>query len=283
VNDEDFARQFFARALDAASEPGALPDIDHITAAGRKAARNRQGLYAAGSVALVGAVTAGVVTASSLLDLGGNGTSTLTTTGSPSSSNALQILTKAPGVPCSQPPHIDWTALVTPHLPTGASLTPLHEPTCVQPAPGATAIEALYTLSHPDGTLQIDVETGLLATKSEQRDAARKAAEDAARKAAEARATTQAQLSSEGVTPAGKSAGAPQCSTVASGVTTCVVDVSEGGFQGNKVELFRTTAPQLGVTVIATAPKPTSAQPSPEAPIDKQHLIALAQAVAAHF
>jgi hypothetical protein len=61
------------------------------------------------------------------------------------------------------------------------------------------------------------------------------------------------------------------------------MDLSNGDFHGIEVRLFRTTASQLAVTVIATAPKPTSAQPSPAAPLGEDQLVALAQAVAAHF
>jgi hypothetical protein len=176
MNDEDFARQAFTTAFAAASskEPVTLPDVEALAFRGRRAARNRRGIYAAGTTALAGVVTAGVAGGPSLLNLGSASGSTTATAaaGSGSSVSAAPSKSQPPGPakpsgsPCASSPAIDWTAIVTAALPAGIHAAPDHSVNCLDFPEGARSIRAGFTLSVPTGVLQIEVESGgALATK----------------------------------------------------------------------------------------------------------------------
>jgi hypothetical protein len=173
MNDEDFARQAFAAAFRSGQtgEPPTLPDVELLARHGRRANRNRHGLYAAGSTVLAGAAVAGIVTGPALLGLGstspsdvGTGAQGATTPPSspaPSSSSSAPDPAKpSPGVPCATPPAINWLSIVSAALPTGVTATADHSANCVQTSDGTRTVEALFKLSTGDVTLQVNVMTG---------------------------------------------------------------------------------------------------------------------------
>jgi hypothetical protein len=178
MNDEDFARQAFATAFAAGSskEPVTLPDAEALAFRGRRAARTRRGIYAAGTTALAGVVTAGVAGGPSLLNLGAGSGSTIGTAASGGGSSVSPSTSKSPlqspdavkpsGVPCATPPTIDWAGIVAAALPAGIHAVPDHSVNCLDFPEGSRSIAAGFTLSVPTGVLQIDVESGgALATK----------------------------------------------------------------------------------------------------------------------
>jgi hypothetical protein len=179
MNDEDFARQAFATAFAAGSskEPMTLPDAEALAFRGRRAARNRRGIYAAGTTALAGVVTAGVAGGPSLLNLGaGSGATGVAAAGGSSVSPVSPVPPKSPsqspdavkpsGVPCATPPTIDWAGIVAAALPAGIHAVPDNAVNCLDFPEGSRSIEAGFTLSVPGSILQISVEKGgALATK----------------------------------------------------------------------------------------------------------------------
>jgi hypothetical protein len=171
VNDEEFARSVFTHAFESgmAAEPGALPSIDRIEARSRRARRNRQGVYAAGTVALAGAVTAGVVSGPSMLGLG-SGSGTISpgtgTSGSSSPSGPKAVDGKA-ATPCPTSAGAPtWSALIQPYLPAGMTMTASSRESaasgvsCVVTGDGTMLRESVFTLANPSGVLQVDVTTG---------------------------------------------------------------------------------------------------------------------------
>jgi hypothetical protein len=174
MNDEDFARQAFVAAFHSGQtgEPPTLPDVELLARHGRRANRNRHGLYAAGSTVLAGAAVAGVVTGPALLGLGstppsGVGTGAQGTTTPPSSSSPSASsspldgpLKPSPGVPCATPAAINWLSIVSAALPAGVTATADHSADCVQTSDGSRTVEALFKLSTGDVMLQLNVTTG---------------------------------------------------------------------------------------------------------------------------
>jgi hypothetical protein len=181
MNDEDFARRAFAAAFRSGhtGEPPTLPDAEVLALRGRRANRNRHGAYAAGTTALAGVVVAAVVTGPALLGLGstspsgvptaagGSATGTPTASPTPSKSPAQpQDAAKSSGVPCANPPSIDWVSVIGAALPAGIHAVADHDVTCLEFPEGSRSVEAGFTLSVPSGILQVDVESGgALATK----------------------------------------------------------------------------------------------------------------------
>jgi hypothetical protein len=170
MNDEDFARQAFATAFAAGSskEPVTLPDAEALAFRGRRAARNRRGIYAAGTTALAGVVTAGVASGPSVLNLGAWSGSTTGTAaaGSGSSVSPLKSSSQSPdaakpsGSPCATPPTIDWAGILAAALPAGIHAVPDHAVNCLEFPDSSRSIEAGFTLSVPGSVLQIEVEKG---------------------------------------------------------------------------------------------------------------------------
>jgi hypothetical protein len=173
MNDEDFARQAFAAAFRSGptGEPPTLPDVELLAQHGRRANRNRHGLYAAGSTVLAGAAVAGIVTGPTLLGLGSpspsdvgtgaQGTTTPPSSPAPSSSSSTPDPAKpSPGVPCATPATINWLSVVNGALPTGVTATADHAANCVQVPDGSRTVEALFKLSTGTVELQVNVGTG---------------------------------------------------------------------------------------------------------------------------
>ena len=170
MNDEQFAREAFAAAFRSGStgEPPVLPDVEGLAFRGRRAARHRQGAFAAGTTALAGVVTAGVVTGPTLLGIGDSSPSGISVgAGAPasqapssSSSSAPDPAKPSPGVPCTTPLTINWLSVVSGALPTGVTATADHSAMCVQLADGTRNIEVSFKLSTGAVGLQVDVGTG---------------------------------------------------------------------------------------------------------------------------
>lgn len=169
MNDEEFAREAFAAAFRSGStgEPPTLPDVEGLAFRGRRAARHRQGAFAAGTTALAGVVTAGVVTGPTLLGVGSNSPSGASVGAGAPASQAPSASTSAPdpvkpspGVACATPPTIDWVSAVSSALPAGVTATAYHEANCVELPDGTRRIEALFTLSTGNVSLQVNVGTG---------------------------------------------------------------------------------------------------------------------------
>ena len=172
MNDEDFARQAFAAAFRSSltGEPPTLPDVELLARQGRRANRNRHGLYAAGSTVLAGAAVAGIVTGPALLGLGSpspsdigagaQGTTTPPSSPVPSATPAPDPAKPSPGIPCATPATINWLSVVRGALPTGVTATADHSANCVQAPDGSRAFDALFTLSTGAVELQVNVNTG---------------------------------------------------------------------------------------------------------------------------
>jgi hypothetical protein len=169
MNDEDFARQAFAAAFRSGQtgEPPTLPDVELLAQHGRRANRNRHGLYAAGSTVLAGAAVAGVVAGPALLGLGSASPSDVGTGATPPSSptpspskSGPDTSQPSPGVPCATPPTINWLSVVNGALPAGVTATLDHSANCVQTSNGSRSIEALFKLSTGTVQLQVSAQTG---------------------------------------------------------------------------------------------------------------------------
>ncbi len=174
MNDEDFARHAFAAAFRSGQtgEPPTLPDVELLARNGRRANRNRHGLYAAGTTVAAGVAVAGVVTGPALLGLGSPSTSDLGSgAGAPasrppsspapsSSSSAPDPAKPSPGVPCTTSSSINWQSVVAAALPKGVTATPNHAANCVREPNGSRSYEALFKLSTGDVDLQVNVGTG---------------------------------------------------------------------------------------------------------------------------
>jgi hypothetical protein len=321
VNDEDFARNAFAHAFRGThtGEPDTLPNLDRITVQGRRATRTRRGMYAAGTTALAGAVTAGVVSGPSLLGLGsggqnavsaasGGGTSASAgkpapTMGKPapstsSSPSGPDIVKPSAGVACATPPTLDWNAIVAGALP-GTDLTPSHSMSCIEDPGGGRSIEVMFKLSSPAGDLQIDVGMGSDASASRTPTASASGQSgpnplgklEAIKSAQASSAQASADAAKSGAPSASPTGGsgvkmptAPVCHDVGGGETACVSDLAKGGFRGTSVELFRPGAHKLLVQVIGTSGTTGSGTPAtPTPPLTAAQLTTVAQAVATHF
>jgi hypothetical protein len=170
MNDEDFAKQAFAAAFRSGQtgEPPTLPDVELLARQGRRANRNRHGLYAAGTTVVAGVAVAGVVTGPALLGLGSPSTSGLGTGAqgaasttpkpSPSSSSAADVAKPSPGVPCATAPAISWLSVVNGALPAGVTATADHAAACDQLPDGSRTVQAMFKLS--TGTVELQVTVG---------------------------------------------------------------------------------------------------------------------------
>ena len=172
MNDEDFARHAFAAAFRSGQtgEPPTLPDVELLARNGRRANRNRHGLYVAGTTVAAGVAVAGVVTGPALLGLGspsssdlgsGAGTAASRPPSSPapsSSSSAPDAAKPSPGVPCTTSPSINWQSVVNAALPTGVTATADHSANCVQTPDGSRSVQAMFKLS--TGTVELQVTVG---------------------------------------------------------------------------------------------------------------------------
>lgn len=348
MNDEDFARHAFAAAFRSGQtgEPPTLPDVELLARDGRRASRNRHGLYAAGTTVLAGAAVAGVVTGPSLLGLGSPSSSDVgsaagaasTPPSSPApsrSSSAPDSVKPSPGVPCATPATINWLSVVSAALPQGTTATPDHSANCVQVADGSRSYEALFRLSTGGVTLQVNVGTGpdiaaklgggtvkvgippasqsasesldpLTLTQLQARkmaaassasaagnanssssspspDAAALASLEAQKRAlASARATASP---APGVATADgiKGVADGSCSKVAANANACVSHLTKGSISVIDVELLRTGSSPIVVDVMATNGKDNAPTPAPEQLPSDATVLAIAQAVAAHF
>lgn len=174
MNDEDFAREAFSAAFRSGStgEPPTLPDVERLVFRGRRTSRHRQGAIAAGTTALAGVVTAGIVSGPALLGLGApspagvgaaaQGTTTPPSSAVPSASTSATDLSVkgSPGVPCATPPAIDWTAMVAAALPASIHAVADNAVNCLTFTDGSRRIDAGFTLSVPASTLRIEVQSG---------------------------------------------------------------------------------------------------------------------------
>jgi hypothetical protein len=168
MDDENLARQAFMAAFRSGStgEPPVLPDVEALVNRGRRASRQRHGVYAAGTTALAGVVTAGVVTAPTLLGIGSTSPSGISvgagTTAAQTASKPTDTLDpkKPAGVACTTPPAVDWTAVVAAALPASIHALADHAANCLTFPDGSRRIDAGFTLSVPAGTLQIDIQSG---------------------------------------------------------------------------------------------------------------------------
>lgn len=301
MNDDEFARQVFARALD--GEPSVTPDLEHITTQCRKAMRARHGIYAAGGAALAGIVTAGVVSGPTLLGLGssppgmstaGQGTGTERASGTTPSTKTSPDLSNGKAqvaTPCATSPQIDWTQIISQNVP-GAHprLTPKADvptgPGCVMLPDGSMDIEVLLTIANPNGVVQIDVDTGGSKqgrpSASATPNADLQAKMDALKaQQATGQSTGDATNSPPAAAAPSKAEGLPTCSTVAPGEQVCVAHVEKGGYVGVSAALSRTTPKPLFVQVIGSSGAPTG--PSGTPPLSPAQVSAIAQAVAGHF
>ena len=322
MNDEDFARNAFRHAMESsfAGEPTGLSSLDDIAARARRGNRTRQGVYAAGAVALAGVVTAGVVAGPSVLGLG---------SGSPDSSTAGQAgdtTTAGTGTPpdkakvaaaCPTPPQIDWATIISQQV-AGIRVTPVSKASapdqnnCYLMPDGSMNIEVLFDTGNPTGLIQIDVNTGGAkngrgsASASKTPNASEEASlralklklasEQATAKSSDDTAAAQkqalkSQLATEKPTGAATNSPAntavktpeptPTCTGAKETQVICTVDVGKGGYVGMSATLTRTTPTPLFVEVVGSTSAP--ATPGQRAPLTSAQLSAIAQAVAAHF
>jgi hypothetical protein len=172
LDDENLARRAFTAAFrsGATGEPPVLPDVESLVNRGRRASRQRHGVYAAGTTALAGVVTAGVVTAPTLLGLGSTSPSGISAgaaaAGGTTAAEATSKPSDAPGpakpssgVTCPTPLAIDWATVLSSALPAGLTASADHFANCVQTTDGSRTVEALFTLSTGAG-VQLNVNTG---------------------------------------------------------------------------------------------------------------------------
>jgi hypothetical protein len=170
MNDEDFARDAFAAAVRSgwAGEPPTMPDVDGLAFRARRASRNRRGVYAAGTTALAGVVTAGVVTGPTLLGLGNgspSGFSAASGSGSGSVSKSASGSASDPrkqsvGVACATPPRVGWAAVIASALHPSEPVVAEGSVNCFDLADGSRSMRGLFKLSSRDVEFQVNVESG---------------------------------------------------------------------------------------------------------------------------
>ena len=322
MNDEDFARQAFAAAFRSGQtgEPPTLPDVELLARDGRRANRNRHGLYAAGTTVAAGVAVAAVVTGPSLLGLGspsssdigsaaGAAASTPPSSPAPSSSSSAPDPVKpSPGVPCATPATINWLSVVSGALPTGVTATADHSANCNQLPDGSRSYEALFKLSTGRVELQVDVGTGpdiaaklnggvdktgiapVSQSPSESLDPLTLTELQARKMAAASSASAAGDANSSSPSPSPDAAGAGgikgvadgTCSKVAANANACISHLTKGSISVVDVELLRTGSSPIVVDVAASNGKTVSAQAPGQLPSDAT-VLAIAQAVAAHF
>jgi hypothetical protein len=310
MNDEDFAREAFAAAFRSGptGEPPTLPDVELLARHGRRANRNRHGLYAAGSTVLAGAAVAGIVTGPTLLGLGSPspsdvGTGAQGTTTPPSSpapsSPADDPAKPSPGVPCATQPTVNWLSVINGALPAGVTAAADHT-NCVQMPDGSRSVEAMFTLSTGTVELQVTVSSGPdIAAKlgaaagmvgiapatdspSLSLDPAAIASLDAQK---HAMASAQETASPAPGTASGsrlKPASDQSCAQVGSDENACVSHLTKGSLSVVDVQLLQTGSAPLMVDVAASNGKDVSVAAAGQLPSDAT-MVAIAQAVAAHF
>jgi hypothetical protein len=327
MNDEDFARHAFAAAFRSGQtgEPPTLPDVELLARDARRANRNRHGAYVAGTTALAGVAVAGVVTGPSLLGLSSPSTSGISV-GAPASSVPSPSPSPSPdaakpsGVPCTNPPSIDWAAVVGAALPAGIHAVADNAVNCLTLPDGSRSVAAGFTLSVPGGILQVDVESGgALATKLSQAGkpresnsppAASRSGSDSspaslgpsalaslqALKQSMADPSTLAGLDATKHSLAAAAAAAtdgtnpdrkevqPSCHQVATNISACASPLTKGGYVGINVQLIRSGANPVVINVVAAAGTETpSPAPGTKTPLSEVQVTAIAEAVVAHF
>jgi hypothetical protein len=304
TNDEDFARRAFTAAFRSGptGEPPILPDVESLVSRGRRASRQRHGVYAAGTTALAGVVTAGVVTAPTLLGIGSPSSSVAAgaggTTAPPAASSSTSAPDRAPsspGVRCATPPAIDWASVLSAALPAGVTATADKSANCVELADGTRSIDALFTLSTGNVGLQVTVGTGpQIARKltgggspgsTTSPDPATESKLGAAKRAAAglpsgsdtSAATTSPNASK--IEPA-KSTGT--CAGVGPNEHTCVTHLTKDSISVVDAQILRIGTNAVVVDVVASNGKGLST-PAPEQLPSDATMVAIAEAVAAHF
>ncbi|MGH8890066.1 MAG: hypothetical protein ACRDV3_09985 [Acidothermaceae bacterium] len=328
MNDEEFARSLFSHVFESGTtgEPPTLPSLDRIAARGRQATRTRQGVYAASTAALAGVVTAGVVTGPSLLGLrggsnnvssGGQGSGSITGSASATPSGPVAVKSKTV-TPCATPPTVDWSTVIKPHLPPRTTLA--IEPkalarkgtTCLMLSDGSMSTETLFTLTNPDGVLQVDVTTGPAGTGAasaavnpsslSQQDLSKLQAQKSAQahnqeSQDQSKAALASKLAAAGAaTGTSASAGVgkidrpavaptPTCSVVNApdAEQLCTSAVTKGGYNGVDVSLTRKSPTPLQIEVVASTAQPNGTGSAAQPPLDAAQLTAIAQAVAAQY
>ena len=324
MNDEDFARQAFAAAFRSGQtgEPPTLPDVELLARDGRRANRNRHGLYAAGTTVVAGVAVAGVVTGPSLLGLGspsssdvgsaaGAAASRPPSSPAPSRSRSAPDSVKpSPGVPCATPATINWLSVVSGALPSGVTATADHSANCVQVADGSRSYEALFRLSTGGVTLQVNVGTGpdiagklsagaaskigiapASQSPSQSLDPTALASLQARKMAAASSASAAGDATSPSPSPSPgaadvggiKGVADGTCSQVTANANACISHLTKGSISVVDVELLRTGSSPIVVDVMATNCKDNLATPAPEQLPSDATVLAIAQAVAAHF
>lgn len=312
MNDEDFARQALAAAFRSGQtgEPPTLPDVELLARHGRRANRNRHGLYAAGSTVLAGAAVAGIVTGPTLLGLGspspsdvGTGAQGRTTPPSspaPSSSSSAPDPAKpSPGVPCATPPAINWISVVNGALPAGVTAAPDHA-NCVQQPDGSRTVQAMFTLSTGTVELQVTVGTGPdIAAKAgaaagmigiaPATDSPSKSLDPAAIASLEAQKQAMASAQETASPAAGAASGSQlkpasdeNCSTVGPNENACVSHMTKDSLAVVDVQLLCTGNRPMIIDVAASNGKGLSTAAPEQLPSDAT-MVAIAQAVANHF
>jgi hypothetical protein len=321
MNDEEFARQAFAAAFRSGStgEPATLPDIEGLAFRGRRAARRRHTGFAAGTTALAGVVTAGVVTGPTLLGIGSDSPSQLvrsasggaapsaapTVTASPSQSRP-DLPKPSAGVACATPPSINWVAVVAPVLPAGVTATTTHAATCVE-MPGSRSVQAVLALSQEAVALQVTVNTGSnleaklgggvssgpvkagagasaspQSTVSPTPNASTMTAVEAKKEAAIQSAAAGAKASPEVKSSPDVPPNA-ECAAVTPQENVCVTRLTKGPFLVTDVMLVRSGASPVVVDVVASNDLGGTASPVAAAVPDDAFVVSVAKAVAAQF
>lgn len=304
MNDEEFARSAFRRAMESsfAGEPSGLPSLDEIATRARRATRTKQGVYAGSAIALAGVVTAGVVAGPSALGVGGSAPQTSTADQAIGSGTTTTPAKADLATPCPTPPQIDWAAIIEQSVP-GVTATPV--PNAAGPdqnicylmpnlvPSGAMNIEVRLDVSNPKGVVQIDVNTGgdkgglESPSPADSLAAAAKSAAADERSKADALKSQMLTEKSPGLatnspanTPARPADPTSTCSGSTQTQLVCATDVSKGGYVGISVALSRATPKPLFVQVVGSTSTPAAGQ---HAPLSSAQLTAIAEAVASHF
>jgi hypothetical protein len=296
VNDEDFARTAFrhARETGFAGEPATMYEVSALRAQARRQVRVKQGVYTASTVALAGVVTAGVVAGPSVLGLG-SGSPQVATAGSGGGAAATTSPANAgapsdqsgkakPVTPCPNPPQIDWASVIKQQVPgAGVTLTPkvgtVNGASCALAPDGSMNIEALFTLSSPNGVVQVDVNTG--GTKM-GRASSSSTTPDPALQQTKADALKHGMAANSAVAGSASAVQAsPVCTAVSAGEKVCSEQTAKGGYVGLTVTLTRAVPTPLFVQVVGSTGAP--AQPGQAPPLTTDQLTSIAEAVASHF
>jgi hypothetical protein len=291
MNDEEFARRAFAETFAPGQpEPVCGLDLAMITSRGRRSARRRQGVYAAGTTALAGVVTAGVVIGpghfraphSSVQSATGvSGTATVDPAGSPSASKpAASTAAPSAGVACST----DLATLAAQYLPASLHATLDKSATCVQDGNGDQTAQVSFDIPGNPGAIQITVGAGTTkvlpsgqgvggATSTTSPGQPLGSASIESLREKKLAAAAAAAKSS----PAPMASNEPQGSCRPSNATeiVCVRPVVKGPEHVIVVDLTRSAPKKLDVQVVASSTN--------EPPLDTQQLTSIALSLASHF